>query len=171
MADEVPPGLCQVGSTPAGDGKMTKDVNVLGYSKRVAIVIGICLLFGSAGTAFALQSSTAGEVATAGRVPEDATRPDGSVDLDRVPDLVGTLDRQGNLVGYAAKEDVFRSQSFTEGDPSNSPTDEPVPVVSLEDRRTVIGHMYPGRGFVPLGSDPKTVPTFPVSTGPDATDQ
>lgn len=34
-----------------------------------------------------------------------------------------------------------------------------------EDLRTVVGHLYPGRGFVPIGVDPSGVPE-PTTTLP-----
>lgn len=40
------------------------------------------------------------------------------------------------------------------------------PVVYGDDLRTVVGQMVPGKGFVPVGVDPATVPTFAVEVGP-----
>lgn len=34
-----------------------------------------------------------------------------------------------------------------------------------EDLKTLVGHMVPGRGFVPLGVDEKSVPTFEAVVG------
>lgn len=39
-----------------------------------------------------------------------------------------------------------------------------VPVYSL-DLTTLVGHMYPGKGFVPVGESPSSVPDIPTSTG------
>jgi hypothetical protein len=33
-----------------------------------------------------------------------------------------------------------------------------------DDLRTVVGHMYANKGFVPLGTDPEAVPGLPTTT-------
>lgn len=52
-------------------------------------------------------------------------------------------------------------------------SDTPVPAYA-RDLKTLVGHMYPDRGFVPTGTDPATVPCFEgraggFSTAPDGT--
>ncbi len=105
---------------------------------------------------------------TTGRIPTAATRPDGSVDLSLIPDFIVTEDRDGNVVGYVAKTDLFPglTSSTIAGDPSNPPQSPPVPVYSLDDHSTIVGYHYPAKGFVPLGTNPDDVPSIPINAGP-----
>jgi hypothetical protein len=82
----------------------------------------------------------------------------GKVDPAAVPDFVAVAGPI-STVGYVAKEAVL------------NPVEVSWPVYA-EDLRTVVGHLEPGRGFVPAGVDPNTVPTIPVEVGagdPNAT--
>jgi hypothetical protein len=84
--------------------------------------------------------------------------PDGQIDPATVPDFVA-IAGPDTIVGYVAKAAVL------------NPGDTTWPVYG-DDLRTVVGHLMPGRGFVPLGMDPAAIPTFPakVSAGdPSAT--
>lgn len=87
---------------------------------------------------------------TRGRIPDDAVDADGYLDLDKVPDYVPALGRDGATVGWMRKADALPSTS-----------NEPAPVFG-DDLRTLVGHMYPARGFVPLGTDPGSVPAIEV---------
>jgi hypothetical protein len=44
-----------------------------------------------------------------------------------------------------------------------APADPPERVYG-DDLKTIVGYMYPARGFVPLGTDPESVPAIPVDT-------
>ena len=79
--------------------------------------------------------------------------PDGEVDPSSAPDFLAVAGRDAGIAGYARKEDVL------------SPGDAPFPVFG-DDLRTVVGQMFPGKGFIPVGVDPNTVPKFPVVAGP-----
>ena len=46
-----------------------------------------------------------------------------------------------------------------------SPGDAPFPVYG-DDVSTVVSHTVPNRGFVPVGVDPATIPTFAAEAGP-----
>lgn len=104
---------------------------------------------------------------TRGRIPDEAFGTDGSVNHELVPDFipaVGTVSEEP--IGWVAKDDVLPE------DPNL--LREVVPVYA-DDLQTVIGHMYPAIGFVPIGTDPASV--HPVSTpevfeapAPDQTD-
>jgi hypothetical protein len=90
---------------------------------------------------------------TKGPIPVNPpTRPDGSVDTTRLPDFISVVTGRPGTIGYVKKEVLFERA-----------TDGPQTVYG-KDLETVIGHMYPGRGFVPLGQDPESVPTVPSST-------
>ncbi len=84
--------------------------------------------------------------------------PNGQVDPSSAPDFLAVAGRDGGIAGYARKEDVL------------APGDVPFPVYG-ENLSTVIGQMVPGRGFVPAGVDPATVPTFAVEVGPSGQEQ
>jgi hypothetical protein len=130
--------------------------------KRVAlalVTIVIAIGLGAAGIS-AYQAATASgdqpvatKAPTKGAVPPAAWRADGTVDFSLVPDFVSALARDGSIAGYVPRDIAI----------SDAPQSGPAAVYG-DDLVTVVGHMYPGRGFVPLGTDPEQVPEFPVST-------
>jgi len=79
--------------------------------------------------------------------------PNGQVDASSAPDFIAVAGRDRGIAGYARKEMVL------------APGDAPFPVYG-EDLRTIVGQMVPGKGFIPAGVDPATVPTFPVEVAP-----
>jgi hypothetical protein len=99
---------------------------------------------------------------TKGRIPEAAFLTNG-MDAALVPDFVSVWNRDGTAVaGYVPKEDLVQPMpTFTA-----SRSQGQVAPVYADDLTTLVGHMYPGRGFVPLGVDPNSIPTFPVRQGP-----
>lgn len=114
----------------------------------LVVVVGIVVVLNPAADS-ALSPSV-------GRVPESAFTPNG-IDIAQVPDYVPALDQQGDVAGYVRKEDILPT------DTNVAPSDGPVPVVDRSLER-VVGHMHPGRGFVPLGQSPDDVPALPVTT-------
>lgn len=78
--------------------------------------------------------------------------PNGVIDPSTVPDFVAVAGDLG-VVGYARRDHVLGS------------SDAPFPVYG-DDLRTVVGTMVPGRGFIPNGVDPQSVPTFDVVVAP-----
>jgi hypothetical protein len=70
-----------------------------------------------------------------------------------MPDFLAVAGRDDGIAGYARKADVLGAGGA------------PFPVYA-DDLRTVVGRMVPGVGFVPLGVDPATMPTFEVSAAP-----
>jgi hypothetical protein len=95
---------------------------------------------------------------TVGPIPPSAFRPDGSIDRSQVPDFIPALDRKGDIVGYVARDEVMPKEGL-QPPGGLAPLDKPQTVYS-RDLKTVVGHMYPGRGFVPLGTDSNDVPPF-----------
>jgi hypothetical protein len=81
-------------------------------------------------------------------VPESARLADGSIDLTKVPDFIPAAGDDGN-VGWIWSADVFP--------PPGEPRIEVVTVYA-DDLTTVIGHMYPDVGFVPLGAEAEMLP-------------
>jgi hypothetical protein len=76
------------------------------------------------------------------------------VDPSDVPDFIAVAGADGGSPGYVPARFLL--------DP---PTDEPVPVYG-DDLVTLVGHMVPGRGFVALGINPQSIPTFTTGVGP-----
>jgi hypothetical protein len=150
-------------------GKMRRKLRVAKVANLglfVTLSIGIV----TAGMAVALQAGaeTTNPAAPANTGPWGEVRPDGSVDISLVPDFILTEDRSGKTVGYVAKADLY-SQPVPGAEavsPLNPPADAPIPVYSLDDKATVVGHQYPAKGFVPLGTNSNDVPGIPVTAGP-----
>lgn len=69
--------------------------------------------------------------------------------------------RDGGIVGYVPKRFLLSAPGKTTGLPV-----EPDHPVYAEDLRTLVGRMVAGKGFVPLGVDPRTVPNIPVRQAP-----
>ena len=61
--------------------------------------------------------------------------------------------RDAGIAGYARKQDVLGSGAA------------PFPVFG-DDLVTVVGQMVPGKGFIPAGVDPNSVPKIPVVAAP-----
>lgn len=103
--------------------------------------------------AFVLGAITSGcsPLASKGTLPPPG--PNGHVDESSAPDFLAVAGRDEGIAGYARTQDVLGAG------------DAPFPVYG-EDLRTVVGHMIPGKGFVPIGTDPGAVPTFEVSEAP-----
>src|SRR5687767_3807622 len=89
-------------------------------------------------------------IATKGTMPPPG--PSGDIDPSAVPDFVAVAGPVG-IAGYVAKDAVL------------DPSERTWPVYA-SDLRTLVGHMVPGRGFIALGVDPDSVPTFDVVAGP-----
>jgi hypothetical protein len=79
--------------------------------------------------------------------------PDGAVNASSAPDFIAVAGRDAGIAGYARKADVLE------------PGDAPFPVFG-DDLRTVVGQMVPGKGFIPAGVNPNTVPNIPVVAAP-----
>lgn len=109
-------------------------------------------------TALALLLGACSPAATKGTMPPAAQ--DGQVDPSAAPDFIAVAGDDGGIAGYVPK-----AYLFPEHVDAGRAEDIDWPVFG-EDLRTLIGHMVPGRGFVALGVDPATVPTFAVRTGP-----
>ena len=84
--------------------------------------------------------------------------PNGVLDASVAPDFIAVAGRDAGIAGYARKEDVL------------GPGDAPFAVYG-EDLRTVVGRMVPGKGFIPAGVAPDTVPSLPVIVAPSGQGQ
>jgi hypothetical protein len=77
----------------------------------------------------------------------------GRLNLKDVPDFI-SVSYQGKVVGYVPRADVFNVNG------PNKPvtiTGAPAPVYK-SNLSTLVGHLYPGIGYVPLGQSPTTQP-------------
>ena len=123
----------------------------LGNSRRVRAGAALAL-----GALFALGAAV-GSIAAGpsrGPVPDDAFSSDGSINRELVPEFIPAVGTTSDTpIGWVAKADVMPENPLV--------LQEVVPVFG-DDLVTVIGHMYPIIGFVPVGTDPKSVE--PVST-------
>ena len=94
---------------------------------------------------------------TKGPIPDDAVR-NGEFNKALIPDFIPALDRNGDVAGYVARDLVISD---------GAPAEAPVPVFAA-DLKSLVGYMYPGRGFVPLGQSPDSVPLIPATVGGNA---
>jgi hypothetical protein len=107
--------------------------------------------FGAAAPAAESADATNGM----GRIPKAAFTRNG-LDAALIPDFVAVSNRQGAIAGYIRKEDLLGKAPRL--------LDAPVPVV--DENGMLVGSMYPGRGFVPAGEIPESVPPFEVKAYP-----
>ncbi|HLG68467.1 MAG TPA: hypothetical protein VKV36_11455 [Acidimicrobiales bacterium] len=107
-------------------------------------------------------------VPVAGPIPPSAMS-GGGIDWSQVPSFV-PVTSDGTVVGYVKRADLMpvpQGQPIPGQVPSSSEQppaagagpQAPVVTVYGQDLSTVVGHEYPGKGFVPLGVDPSTVPS------------
>ena len=92
---------------------------------------------------------------TKGPMPDNASPPQGGpIYGSLVPDFIPALTRDGTTIaGYVPKKYLIGPLDALPGTPSNPPQQPPEPVYA-EDLTTLVGHMVPGVGFVPLGASP-----------------
>ena len=84
--------------------------------------------------------------------------PNGEVNASSAPDFIAVAGRDAGIAGYARKADVLK------------PGDAPFPVFA-DDLQTTVGQMDPGKGFIPTGVDPNTVPKIPAVAAPSGQGQ
>jgi hypothetical protein len=110
---------------------------------KPSLVAGIILSV-SVGGGFAIAASL-----TKGPVP---IGPNGELELNHAPDFVSVAS-DGKVVGYTPRAYLIA--------PSHGPLDErlgSVAPVYSSNLTTVVGHMYPGIGYVPDGVNPTSLP-------------
>jgi hypothetical protein len=126
----------------------------LGWLSSVGVLVAVLL----SGIVFGVVNA---DEPSKGRIPDSAIAGDGSTRYSEVPDLVVALDRDGNEVGFVAREDIFPELRAAPAADENAP----IPVVDADGR--LIGYMYPDLGFVRLGESPpsRTPATTSVPSG------
>ena len=102
---------------------------------------------------------------TKGPIPPDAVPPaGGAINEALVPDFVSAYGQDGvTIAGYVPKALLLHHSGSVPGSPDNPPQDQALPVYG-EDLTTLVGHMVPGKGFVPLSVTP-TLPTLASDNG------
>jgi hypothetical protein len=125
----------------------------------VAFVAAAVILVNSSSTGH-LPSSSAGE--TKGTMPPPTKS--GGIDLEKVPDFI-SVTAGGTIVGYAPRNYLIPAPTSPA---QNSLVGGVVPVYG-PDLKTLLGHMYPGIGWVPLGSSPAAPPCQQVWTSENGT--
>ena len=115
-------------------------------SRRRAILLGVASTILLAGAvAASAPTPTVGPLYTG----FGSSRP---VLMTLEPDFVPVWGRAENIAGYVRQADLDGQQTV-------------IPVYGA-DLTTIVGHMVPDKGFVPVGVDPQTIPDFPVQAGP-----
>lgn len=115
---------------------------------QVAFAIALCAVVVTTWIGTAESRTTASK----GPVPPSAWAGGSGVDHSQLPEFVSALGRDGEHVGYVPREYLF---PVNDDDLLN----RPAPVYD-ETLRRIVGHMHPGRGYVPSGANPATVPRF-----------
>lgn len=146
-------------------------------TRRVVAILSLTIL--GTGVGFAISSGPEAAQAsggaqapaseTAGTLPRQALTPRG-LDLNKVPDFVSVVNGRGQVVGYVPKQDLIPTRSLPATDGSDQPkaairnaqTASMTMTVYGPDLKTVVGHLYPDQGFVPLGINPNAVPHKPL---------
>ena len=116
----------------------------------MAVVIAVSLGVGG-GVAIAADL-------TRGPVP---TGSNGTLNFKQAPDFISVVGSKGQVVGYVPRSDVAAGPANT-AMPTTA-IGKILPVFG-PDLRTLVGHLYPGVGFVALGSSPASVSCPPETT-------
>lgn len=121
-------------------------------SKHLRLALGVSLVVSLAAVGAAVAID---RLLTKGPIPSNAFVAGKPVDASKIPDFVPALARDGEQAGYVAKQDlaIYNGKGDT----------DPMPVYA-NDLVTVVGHMVAGVGYVPLGTDAGSLPTFSITT-------
>jgi hypothetical protein len=129
----------------------------------VVLALGFLIVMTAIAVLAPRSSAAAPGHPTKGPIPQAAYLANG-IDAALVPDFVPVQGRDGTSVaGYIPKAYLLGSTMPTV---TSSPPEGDIAPVYADDLTTLVGHMYPDRGFVPLGVDPNSIPTIPVQQGP-----
>lgn len=88
----------------------------------------------------------------------------GTLDTKHAPDFI-SVSADGKIIGYMPKDYVLPSPP---GTPANALPTQVAPVYG-PDLKKLVGHMYPGVGFVPLGKSWQSMPCLPESSTENGT--
>lgn len=119
-------------------------------SRTTTVAIGIGLVVaGSATAGVFIPSKGPAPAGVHGKLP-----------WNLVPDYISVAGPNGKVVGYAPRSDLFLPPSYS-GPVPNGFGSTPVPVYA-SNLTTLVGHLYPDIGYVPLGSSPTSSACVPV---------
>jgi hypothetical protein len=90
-------------------------------------------------------------------MPQTFDVTNGSIDLKGVPDFIAVV-KNDRVVGYVPRRDLFSPHSRMIG------STNPILPVYAADLKTLVGHTYPGIGFVAVGKSPDRVPCMSEAT-------
>ena len=120
-------------------------------SRTTTIAIGIGLVVaGSAAAGVFIPSKGPIPAAVHGKLP-----------WNLVPDYISVAGPNGKVIGYAPRSDLLVSPSLVGKPVPNGFGSTPVPVYA-SNLTTLVGHLYPGIGYVPLGSSPISAACIPA---------
>jgi hypothetical protein len=94
---------------------------------------------------------------TKGTIPSSNNR---TIDTKKVPDYISVLGRDGKIAGYTPRAYLLPGQV---NQPVNSKVGGVAPVYA-SNLKTLVGHFYPGVGFVALGRSLASQPCTPITT-------
>jgi hypothetical protein len=127
------------------------------FGRRAAAGVGVgVLVVGGAAAAAAYFPSK-------GLIPSK----NGVLEISKAPDFISVIVAD-KVIGYAPKADLILSPGSSQLPSGFGST--PIPGYKA-DLQTLIGHMYPGIGFVALGESPHSVGCIPESTIEGSTTQ
>jgi len=119
------------------------------------LVVGI-----GAYAAFGRGADRAPGISTALTKGTDPPTQNGRIDFMKVPDYVSVAGKSGKIVGYAPRAYMLPSTAVNQ--PENPKLGSVAPVFG-GDLKTLVGHFYPGVGFVAVGESPSAA-CSPVGT-------
>ncbi len=120
----------------------------------LAFVATLVIVFSSSGPSH--PNGTTVDL-TKGTIPSSTN---GAIDSKKVPDFISAVGRNGKIVGYIPRTYLLPAQA---NQPVSSKVGGVAPVYA-SNLKTLVGHFYPGVGFVPLGTSPAAQPCIPEQT-------
>jgi hypothetical protein len=140
---------------------MFRNARTLGVS-QIQRMLMFTFISGCFVLVVAATATVSARTPTKGPIPQAAFEPGVAwLDPALVPDFIPALGHKGEVVGYVARQALLDPPAFSAArtSPGNI-------VVYADDLATVVGYMVPGKGYVPLGVDPETVPSIPFVAAP-----
>lgn len=128
-------------------------------SRFTGVIIGLAAVIVLSVAVVVSAALAGGPQLTKEPIPPEAVE-NGAFNKALIPDFIPALDRHGQVAGYVARDLAI---------PDGAPLNGPMPVFA-DDLKTLVGHMYPGRGFVALGESPDLVPVIPATLGGEGAD-
>lgn len=138
--------------------RRTRRTRARGHWALVGVPLVLTIMSIAAGSALAEVRTP-----TKGVIPPEANV-DGAINWSLIPEYIVALGRDGNPVGYVSRELTFGLVPPAL-DEVGRPVARAIPVYG-EDLVTVVGHMVPDRGFVPLGADYDAIQRLEASVAP-----